>query len=119
MGDTPRLPLSEFCKQFDVSWRRDSLGSVNSNHAIVLGSGEVVVYDKLVVAIGAPREAVYPHATTFRGADDTETVHGLVQDVEMGNLRSIGFVVPSGAAWSLPMYELALMTARRAYEMNI
>src|SRR5204863_10210830 len=50
---------------------------------------------------------------------DTQSVHGLVQDVEMGHARRVGFVVPVGVVWSLPLYELALMTARRAYEMNV
>jgi sulfide:quinone oxidoreductase len=73
----------------------------------------------LIVAMGAPRVPVYEHATTFRGENDVQAVHGLVQDVEMGDVRRVAFVVPTGVAWSLPLYELALMTARRAYEMNM
>ena len=34
-------------------------------------------------------------------------------------MHSIAFVAPSPAAWPLPIYELALMTARRGYDMGI
>jgi hypothetical protein len=73
----------------------------------------------LVIAVGARAMPAFPRVTTFGGPDDVELMHGLVQDVEMGYVQRIAFVVPPGIAWSLPLYELALMTARRAYEMNV
>jgi len=45
-------------------------------------------------------------------------MHGLVQDLEAGYVRRIAFVVPDGASWPVPLYELALMTAERAYDMG-
>ncbi len=48
-----------------------------------------------------------------------ETLHGLIQDIEGGYVDSLAFVVPARMAWQLPLYELALMTAGRAYDMNI
>jgi sulfide:quinone oxidoreductase len=119
MGDTPRLPLAKFADDLDIQWRKAGVTGVGENRAVLLDDGSFIVYDRLIVAMGAPREAVYEHATTFRGENDTQAVHGLVQDVEMGNARRIAFVVPQGVAWSLPLYELALMTARRAWEMNV
>jgi sulfide:quinone oxidoreductase len=41
-----------------------------------------------------------------------------VQDVEEGYAREIAFVAPNQAFWPLPLYELALQTANRAYDMN-
>jgi sulfide:quinone oxidoreductase len=93
--------------------------AVGKDQAVLLEDGGFVAWDRLVIAMGAPRVAVYDHATTFRGENDVQAVHGLVQDVEMGVARRIAFVVPAGVAWSLPLYELALMTARRAFEMNM
>jgi sulfide:quinone oxidoreductase len=119
MGDTPHLPLSSFAADVDVEWHKAAVTAVGKDRAVLLEDGGFVAFDKLIVAMGAPREAVYTHATTFRGETDTQSVHGLVQDVEMGHARRIVFVVPAGVAWSLPLYELALMTARRAYEMNM
>lgn len=119
MGETPRLALADLAHDLDVDWRKAAVSAVGSDRAVLLEDGGFVAWDKLIVATGAPRVAVYDHATTFRGATDIQAVHGLVQDVEMGAARRVAFVVPAGVAWSLPLYELVLMTARRAYEMNM
>jgi sulfide:quinone oxidoreductase len=120
LGEPQRIALAEFARSQDIEWRRDALAEVMpTTHAVSLGDGSVLVYDKLIVAIGARRVPAYEHATTFRGQEDVQALHGLVQDVEMGYVKRIAFVVPPGIAWSLPLYELALMTARRAYEMDV
>lgn len=46
-------------------------------------------------------------------------MHGLLQDVEGGYTKRIAFVVPPGITWALPLYELALMTAERAFSLNL
>ena len=72
----------------------------------------------LIVALGARRERPFDRVTTFAGGEDSESVHGLIQDVESGYTTSVAFVVPPGVTWPLPLYELALMTAARAREMS-
>ena len=71
------------------------------------------------MAVGARRTPALPHAKTFSGQEDSQSVHGLIQDLEGGYSRRIAFIVPGGVAWALPIYELALMAAQRAYEMSI
>jgi sulfide:quinone oxidoreductase len=46
-------------------------------------------------------------------------MHGLIQDVEGGYIHKLAFVAPGRMAWPLPLYELALMTAGRAYDMGV
>jgi sulfide:quinone oxidoreductase len=48
-----------------------------------------------------------------------QQLHGLIQDVEGGYVRSIAFIAPTAMPWPLPIYELALMTAKRAYDMEV
>ena len=69
----------------------------------------------------ARREAIphYTHALTIDDRRMDDTLHGLIQDVEGGYLKSLAFVSPGRMAWPLPLYELALMTAARAYDMQI
>jgi sulfide:quinone oxidoreductase len=69
--------------------------------------------------MGARRVPAFAEAATFRGQEDSEAVHGLIQDLEGGYLRRIAFVVPPGVAWPLPIYELALMAAERASAMSL
>jgi sulfide:quinone oxidoreductase len=113
-----RIPLASVADDFGVELRRDALAWVAPrSHIAFLASGDELGYDQLVVALGARRVPAFAHAITFRGSEDSEAVHGLIQDVEDGYVRRIAFVVPAGVAWSLPIYELALMTARRASDM--
>jgi sulfide:quinone oxidoreductase len=76
-------------------------------------------YDVLVLALGARARARYEHALTIDDRKLDETMRGLLQDVEEGYVKSIAFVSPGRMAWPLPLYELALMTAGRAYDMNV
>ena len=120
LGAPRATSLARFAHDFDCELVHDVVAEVTPElHTVSLQGGDELHYDKLVVALGARRDAAFDHATTFRGQEDVETLHGFVQDVEQGYVKSVAFVVPAGVSWSLPLYELALMTARRAYEMNI
>ena len=55
----------------------------------------------------------------FGAPGSDERMHGLIQDLEAGYIKRVAFVVPSGASWTLPIYELALMTAARAFDMCV
>jgi sulfide:quinone oxidoreductase len=79
----------------------------------------VLEYDALVLAIGAKPYPRYKHAVTIDDRHMDGLLHGLIQDVEDGYLDSIAFVAPGRMAWPLPLYELALMTASRAYDMCV
>jgi sulfide:quinone oxidoreductase len=76
-------------------------------------------YDELVLALGARARPRYEHAITIDDRKLDETMHGLIQDVEEGYVKSIAFVSPGRMAWPFPLYELALMTAGRAYDMDV
>jgi sulfide:quinone oxidoreductase len=76
-------------------------------------------YDALILALGARVTRRYEHALLIDDRDLDETMHGLIQDVEGGYVHRLAFVAPGRMAWPLPLYELALMTAGRAYDMGI
>jgi len=119
-GAARATSLLQCARDFDCELIQDTVSEVFPDlHTVALQSGDELHYDKLVVTLGARRQPAFTHATTFRGQEDVEALHGLVQDVEEGYVHSIAFVVPSGVSWSLPLYELALMTARRAYDMGV
>jgi sulfide:quinone oxidoreductase len=81
-------------------------------------SGEAIRYDVLLLALGARWSPSFPHATTLDPDHLDDQMHGIIQDVESGYIRSLAFVIPDHPVWPLPLYELALLTARRAYEMH-
>ena len=112
--------LDRICRDHGAEHVRGALASVDPEaRALVTQDGLWLSYDSLLVAVGAQASPAFEDGLTFRGMQDAEALHGLIQDVEAGYVTSIAFVVPPGTTWPLPLYELALMTAERAYGMGM
>jgi sulfide:quinone oxidoreductase len=115
-----RRPLRELASLARVGLRRGTLASVDVRaRSLRTGQGEDLRYDSLLVAVGGRQRSPYPRALAFGPPGTDERMHGLVQDIEGGYVKRVAFVVPPGATWPLPLYELALMTAERAYAMCV
>jgi sulfide:quinone oxidoreductase len=115
-----RYPLPEIAPDIGAELVKDALVRVDPGAQVVHGeSGSELRYDALLLGLGAKIRARYEHAVTLNDARLDELLHGLIQDVEGGYVNRLGFVVPPRMAWPLPVYELALMTSRRAYDMNV
>jgi sulfide:quinone oxidoreductase len=115
-----RYSLEQICRDHDAEFRRGAIASVRpADHAVVTDGSDTLHYDSLMVAIGARPVPAFEHALTFRGLQDAEAMHGLIEDLEGDYVHQIAFVVPPGTTWPLPLYELALMTAERAYGMQV
>jgi sulfide:quinone oxidoreductase len=120
LGRALSIPLATIARDVGADLRDGALAAVDVDaHGARLASGETLSYDSLLVAVGAQRISALPHAKPFRGQEDSESVHALIQDIEGGYSRRIAFVVPAGVAFTLPIYELALMVAQRAYESSL
>jgi sulfide:quinone oxidoreductase len=96
------------------------LGAVSAvlegEHALELSDGSRLEYDRLIVAVGARQAAPYESGTTFRLTGEPLTIEELVPPADGEGPARVALVVPPGVAWSLPIYELALMARRRADE---
>ncbi len=119
-GPAARYPLAPILADAGADLVADKLGWVEPENQIVHTEGATQLeYDALVLALGAKLYPRYKHAVTIDDRRMDEALHGLIQDIEQGYLRSVAFVAPGRMAWPLPLYELALMTAGRAYDMNV
>jgi len=118
---TPRhYSLQQIAADHDAEFVQDGLAAADTAHnRVETSAGTHISFDSLLVAIGARPEAAFERVNTFRGLQDAEAMHGLIQDVEGGYSKRIAFVVPPGVTWPLPLYELALMTAERAYSLGM
>ena len=119
-GQARRYPLAPIVAGGGAKLLSDELVLVDpANRAVHTRGHGPVEYDALMLALGARANKRYTHALTIDDRRMDETFHGLIQDVEGGYVNSLAFVSPGRMAWPLPLYELALMTAGRAYDMNI
>lgn len=89
-----------------------------AEHRAFTGDGEQIPYDVLVLACGTRIRPAFDGVLTIDDRTLGATLRGLVQDVEQGYTHEIAFVAPAQAFWPLPLYELALLTAQRAYDMS-
>ncbi len=85
-------------------------------HALDLGDGQTLDYDYAVVCTGGRFHPAFEGVTTFPTAGEPLRINELLRAA--GASRQIFFVVPSGVTWALPIYEIALMTQRRALELG-
>ena len=119
MGHAQSYELARIAERFDAQLVQDTLAEVAPlEQAVRTGSGKVLSYDHLVLATGARATPAHLNAITFGEDRQEEALHGLLRDAEEGYAERIAFVVPNETTWSLPLYELALMTARQAWTMG-
>lgn len=113
----PRYDLRDIAQDIGFELRQDGVRSLDGRQQIVhTTGGQEVGYDALLLALGARRHARFKHALTLDDRRLADQLRGIVQDVEAGYARELAFLTPRRMAWPLPLYELALMTARRAQE---
>jgi sulfide:quinone oxidoreductase len=119
-GGAERHALSEIAADVGAALLLDSLAWLDPQRRTAhTDSGAEVHYDAILLALGASPHARFPAAVTLDDTRLDEQLHGLLEDVDGGYVRRLAFVIPARVAWPLPIYELALMTARRAYEMGV
>jgi sulfide:quinone oxidoreductase len=112
LGSVLRLELVEVATAAGAFFTLAELGAVDVERGRAWSAaGARFDYDVLVIACGATPEAVVEGALTFRGPADTDRFRLLLHELEAGAVRKLVFAVPAGVAWSLPLYELALLTA--------
>jgi sulfide:quinone oxidoreductase len=114
-----RFSLHGLATERGFGFVRAAVHAVDAAAHRVDAGGEPLAYDALVLSLGAGRETAIPGALTFGGEYDVQRVHAaLEQAAEAGPVR-VAFVAPPGVGWTLPVYELALLTARWARERGL
>jgi sulfide:quinone oxidoreductase len=121
MGSGVDLPLGTVAARAGASLRPGRLAAVDApRHVAMLAGGELLTYDRLLIAVGARAEAFLPEALTFTGHREAGDVRRLIEDIADASARGgqtdLAIVVPAGCGWPLAAYELALLARAQLRE---
>ena len=120
LGEARRYDLGAICSDQQARLTHGEVEVVEAEHKwVLMADGERRSYDALVVAVGAKTSPSLEQAITIYGPGYTGRFSATLEDLEQRRIHEVTFVVPEGGAWSLPIYELALMTARWAAEREL
>jgi sulfide:quinone oxidoreductase len=120
LAETHLFDLAEIAGEQSAKLHVDSLASVESeDRRVRLASGSILPYDALVVAVGARRRDWLEGALHFGGAADVAAFTELLERFESGSDRRLCFVNPAEVSWTLPLYELALLTASHLADLGV
>jgi sulfide:quinone oxidoreductase len=112
LGEALHLELEGLARGIGASLTPGALTGIDAwRHVAHTSKNTQIEYDVLLIACGALAIPAIPGALTFRGPADIEMIEHLLEEIAGGGVRSVAFAIPWGAVWSLPAYELALLTA--------
>jgi sulfide:quinone oxidoreductase len=118
LGPAERHELKPLADELGAEFvQQAASGVMPDEHAVELADGSRLEYDLLVACPGGRFRPALEHAITFPSGERLR-IDEILAGVGEGE-GEIAFVVPSGVAWALPLYELALMTRRRGVERGL
>ena len=108
-----RFDLDRIAADLGAKRVHGTASSVEADQKRVLVDGRHPVdYDALVLACGATPVGAVPGAVTFAGPRDVPLVRAVIDEIATGEATRLVFAVPSNVGWTMPLYELALLSAR-------
>lgn len=111
-ASTVQAELAAVAADQGFALRHDRVGAVDlEGRRLATETGELLRFDSLVLALGARQKSALDGALTFRGPRDVDRFTAALADLEDADGGRVVFVARSGTAWTLPLYELALLTA--------
>lgn len=113
LGRRSHFELADLVPEGGARHHVDALASVDDEQRMArTRTGIAFPYDALLIAVGTKRRDPLPGAITFPGRTGVTGMTHLLAEIERGEVSTVAFVQTSLVGWSLPLYELALMTAR-------
>jgi sulfide:quinone oxidoreductase len=113
-----RYPIARIVADTGARWVRDRLAWVDPARGTVhTDGGEEIAYDALLLAVGGREREPVEHMDVFtdRSAD---AYRGILDGIEAGRITRMAYVRPRRPSWPVPLYELALLTAKRARDVG-
>lgn len=111
-GPVVQIPLEPLCRAFGARFTRGLAVSVRVGaRELTLAEAAPVSYDHLLAAPGARRALAYTDVRTLG--------FGRLPDALADSSGSVALLVPAGASWTLPAYQLALLAAGAGRDVRV
>ena len=119
-GRIARFDLVRMAKDQDAVLHLTGVRSVQpAEHTLTTLDGRTMPYELLIVAIGAQPVNAVPGSLAFGVPGYSVGFRTLLRELDDGRVKQLTFAVTASGNWTLPLYELALMTARRASKLRL
>jgi sulfide:quinone oxidoreductase len=116
----PHLEWEEIARDRGITWIPDMLTAVDpAARVVTTRDGRPVPYDALLLALGARAEPALPGALSFGGPRDVFDLGEALGALGPGRTHRVAFIATSGTAWTLPLYELALLAAQHGRSADL
>ena len=120
LGAAARLSLPEVAAELGADFVRGTVTGVDTAaRRITCADSRSVAFDIVIFAAGARARAPFGDAITFGLEGSGDAIREMLDRLRNRDGRSVSFVAPTMTGWLLPLYELALMTARELARSNI
>ncbi len=119
-GGAEHRELAPIAAEFGARFLHHGVERIDADaHVAHLDDGSPIEYDAGVICVGGAFRPAFENAITLDVSGDRAALADLLTDLDPEAPARIAFVVPPSGAWPLPIYELALMTQRRARETGL
>jgi sulfide:quinone oxidoreductase len=115
LGSARRHAVEPIASEAGATLVRRAVSEVRpAERRVLLRGGGDVRYDTLVLAPGARSMPPFDHSITVGEPGWGEAMRDVVRRVERGEVRRVAFIAPTSIGWTLPLYELAMLTGGAA-----
>jgi sulfide:quinone oxidoreductase len=115
-----RRALAPIADELGAEFIQQAVSEIDPKaHELRLGNGETLAYDAAIVCVGGRPRPAFRRAISFEVTPEPLEIDRILTQSAERAPQTLAFVVPPGVAWSLPLYELALLSRRRAAELGL
>ncbi|HEY5188396.1 MAG TPA: FAD-dependent oxidoreductase [Solirubrobacteraceae bacterium] len=106
------LVIADLATEIGATWVADRAAVVREDEGcVVTRDGDTVPFDYLLLAPGARPERALRQGYVWQRGGDPSFLDRVISELSSGAVESVAVVIPRGARWPLPAYELALVLA--------
>jgi sulfide:quinone oxidoreductase len=114
------LPIADVVAQAEATWTADRAAAVHEpERSLLTRDGDAVGFDFLLLALGARSKRTLRQGHVWERGGDPSFLDQIILDAGAGKVRSVAVIVPRGARWPVPAYELALILAWAANDARV